>query len=80
MTVDDSMHFDTEDQLIDEMLKIANESYELGQKLRAENRELTHDEALARANRSATFFRAVMKYCGKKVVNDETTTYTNVGK
>ena len=23
MTVDDSMHFDTEDQLIDEMLKIA---------------------------------------------------------
>jgi hypothetical protein len=80
MTVDDSMKITNEDQLIDEMLKIANESYELGQRLRAENRELTHDEALARANRSATFFRAVMKYCGKKVVNDETTTYTNVGK
>ncbi len=26
------------------------------------------------------FFRAVMRYCGKAVVNDETTTYINVGK
>ena len=53
---------------------------DLSQPLRKENRELTHDEALARANRSATFFRAVMRYCGKAVVNDETTTYINVGK
>lgn len=76
MTVDDSMHFDNEDQIIDEMLKIANESYDLAQKIRKENRELTQEEALQRIDRSASFFRALMKYCGKPVVNDDLVTYT----
>ena len=76
MTVDDSMHFDNEDQIIDEMLKIANESYNLAQTIRKENRELTQDEAIQLIDRSASFFRALMKYCGKPVVNDDLVTYT----
>ena len=44
MTVDDSVRFNNEDEIIDHMLMIANESFELAQKLRAEDRELTHDE------------------------------------
>lgn len=76
MKVDDSMHFDNEDQIIDEMLKIANESFSLAQTLRKENRELTKDEAIQRIDRSASFFRALMKYCGKSVVNDDLVTYT----
>ncbi len=73
---DDGARLIAKEMTVDDSMQ----SYELGQKLRAENRELTHDEALARANRSATFFRAVMRYCGKAVVNDETATYINVGK
>ena len=43
MTVDGSLRFNNEDEIIDHMLMIANESFELAQKLRAEDRELTHD-------------------------------------
>ena len=75
MTVDDSVRFNSEDEIIDYMLKIANESFELGQKLRAEDRELTHDEAIQRVNRSATFFRAIMRYCGKNITDDELVKY-----
>ena len=60
------------------MLQIANESFELGKKLRAEDRELTHDEAIQRVNRSATFFRALMRYCGKTPIqNDYNEKYVN---
>lgn len=75
MTVDDSVRFHNEDEIIDYMLKIANESFELGQKLRAEDRELTHEEAIQRVNRSATFFRAIMRYCGKNITDDELVKY-----
>ena len=75
MTVDDSVRFNSEDEIIDYMLKIANESFELGQKLRAEDRELTHEEAIQRVNRSATFFRAIMRYCGKNITDDELVKY-----
>lgn len=80
MTVDDSVRFENEDQIIDYMLKIANESYELAQTMRKENRELTHEEAIQRVNRSATFFRALMKYCGKKINNDEAVHYVTAAK
>lgn len=75
MTVDDSVRFNSEDEIIDYMLKIANESFELAQKLRAEDRELTHEEAIERVNRSATFFRAIMRYCGKNITDDELVKY-----
>lgn len=77
MTVDDSVRFNSEDEIIDYMLQIANESYDLGQKLRKEDRELTHDEAIARVNRSATFFRALMRYCGKNITSDDAVKYVN---
>ena len=78
MTVGDSVRFNNEDEIIDHMLMIANESYELAQKLRKEDRELTHDEAIQRVNRSATFFRALMRYCGKTPIQtDENVKYVN---
>ena len=80
MTVDDSVRFNNEDEIIDHMLMIANESFELAQKLRKENRELTHDEAIQRVNRSATFFRALMRYCGKTPIQtDEYVKYVSEG-
>lgn len=70
MSIDDRLHFNSEDEIMDYMLGIANESYELANKLRAENRNLTHGEAIQRINRFATFFRALMRYCGKSVCRD----------
>ena len=37
--------------------------------------ELTHEEAIQRVNRSATFFRAIMRYCGKNITDDELVKY-----
>lgn len=68
--VDDSLRFKDEEELINHMVKLANESYDLGQKLRKENRLITHDEAISRVSKAATFFRACMRYCGKTVVTD----------
>ena len=75
MTVDDSVRFHNEDEIIDYMLQIANASYDLAQTIRKENREITHDEAIQRVNRSATFFRALMRYCGKNITSDEAVHY-----
>ena len=69
--VDDSVRFNNEEELINYMLKIANESFEKAQQLRKENRELTHEEGIQRVSESATFFRAVMRYCGKKITVDD---------
>lgn len=65
--VDDSLRFNDESELIDYMLKVANESYDLAQRLRRENKALTRQEALQRASRSATLLRAVLRYCGRDV-------------
>lgn len=77
MTVDDGLRFQNEDEVINEMLNIAQESYELAQTLRKENRNLTHAEAIACVNRSASFFRALMRYCGKNVETDGLSTYVH---
>ena len=69
--IDDSVRFNDETELVDYMLKIANESFELSQKLRHDNRVITREEAVQRASRSATMLRAVLRYCGKDVVQDE---------
>lgn len=65
LKVDDTIHFTTEDDIIEHMLLIANESYELGNNLRRENRLMTKDEAMQRASSAAGFLRALIKYCGK---------------
>lgn len=68
LKVDDTLTFADEEALISHMLVLANESYELGLKLRKEDRIITHEEAIDRASKAATFFRACLKYCGKDIV------------
>ena len=68
LQIDDSLRFNSESELVDYILKVANESYELAQRLRLENRVLTRKEALQRASASATILRAVLRYCGKDIV------------
>ena len=58
-----------EDELKAEILKVAQESFELAQTIRKENRELTKEEALQRCGRSASLFRAILIYCGKTPVD-----------
>ena len=71
LKVDDGLRFNSEAELVNHMLEIANESYSLAQKLRGENRNLTREEAIQRASRSATMLRAVMRYCGKRLVRND---------
>ncbi|MBQ1914527.1 MAG: hypothetical protein II178_04825 [Selenomonadaceae bacterium] len=66
--VDDSLSFKSEDEIIDYLVVIANESYSKAEELRKENRMLTRKEALERASRGASFLRAVLRYCGKEAV------------
>lgn len=75
IVVDDSVRFQSEEEIIDYMLEIARESYELANTMRKEDREITKEEALARCGRSATFFRALMRYCGKEVATDDAVRY-----
>ena len=58
----------SEDEIIDYLVVIANESYSKAEELRKENRMLTRKEALERASRGASYLRAVLRYCGKEAV------------
>lgn len=68
LKVDDSLSFSSEDEVIDYLVILANESYYKGEELRRENRPLTRKEAIERASRGASFLRAVLRYCGHDVV------------
>lgn len=68
LNVDESLEFKSEDEVIDYLVVIANESYYKAEEMRKENRPLTRKEAIERASRGATFLRAVLKFCGKDVV------------
>lgn len=63
LKVDDSLRFNNEDEVIDYLVLIANESYYKADELRKENRLLTRKEAIDRASRGASFLRAVLRYC-----------------
>jgi len=68
LKVDDKLSFKSEEEIIDYLVVIANESYSKAEELRKANRMLTSEEALERASRGASFLRAVLRYCGKEVV------------
>lgn len=65
LTVDEELCFETEEQLLEAVIALAKQSQELGKTMRAEQRNLTRDEALMQISRAATLGRAIMKYCGK---------------
>ena len=52
----------TEDDLIANIVIIANKSKELGYKLQKENRDMTKAEAYAQISQSASLFKAIMDY------------------
>ena len=56
---------ESEEDLAEEVAKIANDAKELGYKLEEENRPLTKDEAYKQISRSASLFRAILVYLGK---------------
>lgn len=65
LKVDNSVTYKTEDDVVNAVVALANKSHDLALKIRAENRLVTHEEAIAQASESATMFKALMKYCGK---------------
>jgi len=54
-----------EEDLAEEIAKIANRSHNLGLKLRAENRDMTQEEAYAQLVLSASLVKAVLKGLGE---------------
>ena len=69
IVVDKNLKITNEDEQKAEILKVAQESFELAQTIRKENREITKEEALQRCGRSASLFRAILIYCGKTPVD-----------
>ena len=57
-----------EADLAREIAKVANTSRRLGIKIRQEKRDMTQNEAYIQVTRSASLFKAVLKYVGKKTV------------
>jgi hypothetical protein len=54
-----------EKDLSKEIARIANISRKLGHKLKAENRDMTKEEAYVQLGHSASLLRAILKYLGK---------------
>jgi hypothetical protein len=54
-----------EEDLSKEIARIANLSRKLGHKLKAENRNMTKEEAYVQLGHSASLLRAILKYLGK---------------
>jgi hypothetical protein len=53
---------ENEDDLINEIVKLANDSKDFGYQLEKENRNMTKDEAYSRISKSASLFKAVLEY------------------
>lgn len=68
LKVDDSLIFRSEEEIIDYLVVLANESYRKAEDLRKADRIINREEALERASRGASLLRAVMRYCGKEVI------------
>jgi hypothetical protein len=56
----------SESDLARAIAKVANTSRELGHTLRKEKRDMTQSEVYAQVIRSASLFKAILKYVGKK--------------
>lgn len=70
LKIDNKLEIKSEDELVNHLVILANESYTLAEKMRKDKSGLTREEALTRASRGASFLRAVMRYCGKNIVED----------
>jgi hypothetical protein len=57
---------ENESGLAREIAKVANSARRLGAKIRKENRNMTQDEAYTQVIQSASLFKAILKYVGKK--------------
>ena len=55
-----------ETDLAREIAKVANTARKLGAKIRKENRNITQDEVYTQVIQSASLFKAILKYVGKK--------------
>jgi hypothetical protein len=62
----EDMTIGSEADLAREIAKVANTSRRLGIKIREEKRDMTQNEAYTQVTRSASLFKAVLKYVGKK--------------
>lgn len=65
LTVEDTLHFETEEQMLEAVLDLAARSRDLGRIMYAEQRNLSREEALLQVSRAASLGRAILKYCGK---------------
>ena len=65
LTVDDQLSFETEEQVLEAVIVLATQSQALANVMRADQRNITREEALLQVSRAATLGRAVLKYCGK---------------
>ena len=65
LRINDNLRFKNEEEVIDHLVTLANESYELAKDMEKNNRLLTRKEAIERVSKAASFMRAIMIYCGK---------------
>lgn len=65
LTVDNELSFETEEQLLEAVVALAAQSQEMARTMRAEQRNITREEALLQISRATSLGRAIMKYCGK---------------
>lgn len=52
----------SQDDIIDQIVKIANEAKELGYRMEKENRNMTKEEAYSQISKSASLLRGILKY------------------
>lgn len=65
LDVDDVPCFESEEDLVEAVIALARQSQELAQLLRAEQRDITREEALLQVSRAAVLGKAILRYCGK---------------
>lgn len=65
LTVDEALHFKTEEELAEAIVTLARQSQELANILCREDRTITQEEAILQVSRAASLSKAIMRYCGK---------------
>lgn len=69
LKVNKNVVFHNEDEIVNALVILANQSHNLATQLRKENRMITQQEAITQASRAATVLHALLVYCGKKPVD-----------
>lgn len=65
ITVDEELHFETEEELLGSVIGLAKQSQSLAKEMRAQERMITREEAIRQISDAASLGRALMRYCGK---------------